>query len=315
LRQAGQIGCAGDTHPHAKLQRLEIRFEVAGRFALVLPLLFLPYHRRAESVFVGDARSVEPPESRQRPAVKCRVGRQRQHGDLWCVPGDFEAVGSVVIDEHEAVEAQPEFRRQFAEAFRLRTPVDASGGDVFAADQHAGVFVQHAEDVLRLVATHEHQQHATLLELQNLSLEKLEASSRVIGTDLNPVAAVFGEHTTPQHAVGIEREDLGQSHTAATHQPSQFDPEFLKHLRGVRRAGDDFEVGSTGGGEADLFENGREIDNFDAVDLGQPLTPAGAQRFDGGSVGGGDLRHGGRQRGDDKRTVRIAGEAFGRVQQ
>ena len=147
--------------------------------------------------------------------------------------------------------------------------------------------------VLVVPADHDEEQ-PTFLEALELTLEELEAPSRAVRAELQPVEADLADDPAPQGVVAVEGDHLRGGSARAPDVPDQGDRELLKQSLRIAAAGQNLELTVPGMFDADPLDDVRKVEQVDPRDAGETFPPPLAQRL-------GPLAVHDRERRDDRR--------------
>ena len=196
-------------HTGAHLERAPEVLQRDGRRTQLLRLgpgrIGLP----AGDVLHRERRQLEAEARRERPhELRGRnVERHRLHVRKRC--GDLGALGRIVVDENERVEAEPESLSDLGELLGLPAPVRDEGGEVGQPEPHPRVPLERRPRGLRVVLGGDREKNAPAGQGQKVLLERrigLAVGSRA---DRDPVGPFLADQTSPEGVVEVDDEAAG----------------------------------------------------------------------------------------------------------
>jgi len=198
-----------DAHPQLQL-RDQVRRGGVAQHGLAAALRH--HHGGAVAVFRRELHLVEGPHAGQPGGRVDRRRRQHEGQRLRAVPHHLAAFERAVVDEHDAVHAQPQLRGDPAQDLGLGVPADGSRQHVLALEQHVRVLVEHGPHVLLVVLARQRQQEAALPQAEQELLQRL-----ALRPDAHPQRPGFADHAVPQRVVAVERHHLERRTRAGVH--------------------------------------------------------------------------------------------------
>ena len=136
-----------------------------------------------------------------------RVVRQLRHRDHRQALADARPLDRIVVDEHEAIDADVEPCRDRFEVLRLVVPIGLEGGEIRAAKHHFGMIAKRRFGDLGVVLGADGENDAPLLELLGVMLQgEMGFACRAAFAQHDAVNPVVADHAAPQRVVEIEHQ-------------------------------------------------------------------------------------------------------------
>ena len=147
--------------------------------------------RRPHLVFVAEREHVKGAQAAECRRVCDRIAGE-VHGPHFQGLPDALAFSRVIVNEHKAVEREPQLLRQLHQVGGFVLPVDAHGGKVVATKQHPLMAVNDLEGILGVVLTVDGQQHAGH-QLASHALQLDVGAALIADAQLKAVEAVLAD--------------------------------------------------------------------------------------------------------------------------
>ena len=204
-RQVGLVDRADVAH-HVEACQVVVEGGRAGlqvaAFALLLVL------GGARGVFGGERDRLEPAPGLDGVDGAGAVGGDVDHLDVGQRLTHLLALGGVVVDEHEAVQAQRELLGHARDGVALGLPRRLKRGDVVEAQHHRGVLQEGAARVVDLVLAGDGEQHAALGERLAPPLERTKGLAVRRLAERHAERARLSDDAAPQRVVQVEHQHL-----------------------------------------------------------------------------------------------------------
>jgi hypothetical protein len=152
----------------------------------------------AVAVLGGEGDGFEIARFREAAHIVRRVFRQLRHGDHRQALAHPRPLDRIVVDEHQAIDADVEPRRDGFQVLRLVVPIGLEGGEIRAAENHFGMIAKRRFGDLGVVLGADGQNDAPLLELLGVMLQGEMRFARGAALPKNDaVQAVVTDHAAP----------------------------------------------------------------------------------------------------------------------
>jgi hypothetical protein len=110
-------------------------------------------------IFFRNLEMIECPDVRQK-SLEVGVLLGQLQGERFRATGlNLRALYRAIVQENEAVQSELQFRRERSKIFRLGSPIDSRGNEMFPLENHAGVFLKNAPHIFSIILatkTHQH---------------------------------------------------------------------------------------------------------------------------------------------------------------